>query len=124
MNGLEGWDLGIMEAVRDLHQPWLDPWLRPAFGAITTLGNPWPMTGVVVAFACLFAWLRRYRYAFIIVCVGSAAGGLHVAVKHFVNRTRPNVVWRDIDLPDQPSFPSGHAMGAMGIYLGGAGGPR
>src|SRR5438552_3535018 len=112
----QAWDLGLLYFFGSLHRSWLDPVVE----AFTMVGNPWPMTGVVLTLACLFAALRRYRYAVVIVCVGVAAGGLHVGIKHLVNRPRPDVNWRTIDLPDQPSFPSGHAMGAMAIYLGGA----
>ena len=113
---LQGYDQGLLYAFEKLHAPWLDPIVH----AITTLGNPWPMTGVVLTLACLFAWLRRYRFALVIVGIGCAAGGLHIGIKHLVDRPRPRVTWVQIPVPDQPSFPSGHAMGAMAIYLGAA----
>src|SRR4051794_41102710 len=103
----QAWDLGLLYFFGSLHRPWLDPLVE----AVTTLGNPWPMAGVVTTLALLFASLRRYRYAVVIVGIGLAAGGLHLGVKLLVNRARPDVAWRRIDLPDQPSFPSGHAMG-------------
>ena len=113
---LRAYDQGILYFFEGLHKPWLDPVAQ----AITTLGNPWPMTGVVVTMACLFAWLRQYRFALVIVCVGCAAGGLQLGVKYLVNRPRPRVTWALIDVPNQPSFPSGHATGTMAIYFGGA----
>ena len=113
---LEAYDKGLLYGFEKLHSPWLDSLVQ----AVTTLGNPWPMTGVVLTLACLFAALRRYRFALVIVCIGCAAGLLHLGVKILVDRPRPRVSWVQIPVPDQPSFPSGHAMGSMAIYLGAA----
>ena len=113
---MQGFDQAFLYYFESLQRPWLDP---VAHG-VTTLGNPYPMAGVIVTLACLFAWLRRYRFALVIACIGLAAGGLQFGVKHLVNRPRPDVIWRTIDLPSQSSFPSGHAMGSVAVYFGGA----
>jgi membrane-associated phospholipid phosphatase len=112
----QAYDKGILYFFGSLNRPWLDPLV----GALAMLGDLWPLACVVLALACLFAWLRRYRFAAAIVCVACFAAGLQLGVARFVDRPRPDVIWRKVALPRSSSFPSAHAMGAVAVYFGGA----
>lgn len=112
----QAYDKGILYFFGSLNRPWLDP----VAAAIAALGNPWTLAYVVLALACLFVRLRRYRFAIAIVCVACFAAGLRLGVARIVDRPRPEVVWRKVALPDSPGFPSARAMGAVAVYFGGA----
>jgi undecaprenyl-diphosphatase len=112
MEAVQAYDLGILYFFGSLHRPWLDPIVQ----ALTHLGDYAVVTGVVVAAVGAFLLLRRQRYAAIVVGVALLALAVEWTAKLIVQRDRPNVNWRLIPLPDEPSFPSGHALCAMAIY--------
>lgn len=116
MDRLQAADLGLLYSLERLHRPWLDDVVR----AVTTIGNSIPMALIVALLAGLFAARRQFRLALVMAGIGVAAGGLHIAAKYAIKRPRPDVAWRKIDLPRQSSFPSGHASGSMGVFLGAA----
>jgi undecaprenyl-diphosphatase len=115
MESAQAYDQGVLYFFGSLNRPWLDPVVR----AVALLGCPWTLAGVVVALAGLFAWLRRWRSAVVLVGIACGAAGLQLGVARFVDRTRPDVNWRTVDLPTSPGFPDGRALGAVAVYVGG-----
>src|SRR5947209_19864947 len=112
METLLGFDLGLLYFFGSLHRPWLDPLVR----TLTHLGDYPVMIGVVLAAAGAFLLLRQPRLAGIVVLVALLALGVEWTAKLIVQRPRPEVAWRLIRLPNEPSFPSGHSLCAMAIY--------
>src|SRR5262245_23763019 len=112
MDILEAYDLGTFYWVANLHRPWLTPVVK----ALTHLGDWQVLTVVTVGAALVFAAARRPRAAAAVAGAALASWALRTAVQNYVGRPRPDVVWRLIELPSQPSFPSGHALSSMAIY--------
>ena len=112
----QAYDKGILYFFGSLNRPRLDS----VVAAIAALGDRWTLVCVVLAIACLFVLLRRHRFAVAIIGVACCAAGLHFGVARFVDRPRPDVIWRKIALPALPGFPSAYAMGAVAVYFGGA----
>lgn len=92
-------------------------WLNSPVELLTRLGDPETLTVVVIVFSGLLALLGRFRLAGLLIVVSLTAGATEVIVRNFVNRPRPQVIWRQIPLPKSPGFPSWHALGSMAIYL-------
>jgi membrane-associated phospholipid phosphatase len=112
MEWLAAGDLGVLYWFGSLHRPWLDP----VMVALTKLGNVWPLTGFSVAVVLAFGLYRRYRYAVGFAAVALASLAVNYGTKYLVARPRPDVAWRMIALPDNDSFPSGHALCTLAIY--------
>jgi undecaprenyl-diphosphatase len=112
MEAIEAYDQGMLYYFGSLHRPWLDAAAR----TVTALGQQPILSLVVLAAAAGFLILRRRRAAGIVVLVAVVSAGLERSAKYLVGRDRPDVAWRLIPLPDQPSFPSGHALCSMAIY--------
>src|ERR1700722_17474097 len=112
MEALEAHDLGTLYFFGSLHRPWLDPIVV----CFTHLGDSPALVVVVLAAVGLFLLLRRPRLAGIIVLVSLLSWGVEWAAKHLVYRPRPDVVWRLVSMPSEPSFPSGHSLCSMAIY--------
>jgi undecaprenyl-diphosphatase len=115
MNFLEGWDLGASYSMELLHRSWLTPVMR----FITWLGNDLTLAVVAALAALFFALIGRWRTSGCVAAMALAAFALETNVKKWVNRSRPDLRWVDAqDRKTTPSFPSGHATGAMAIYGG------
>jgi undecaprenyl-diphosphatase len=64
----------------------------------------------------VWAWRRGDRRAFYtLVGTTAVAQILNIVLKEVFPRARP-VLWPGVDLPDSPSFPSGHSMAAAAMY--------
>lgn len=112
MESLAGIDQGMLYWFGPLHRPWLD---QVAL-ALTRLGNTVELICVSVAVVLGFVLYRCYRFALGFALLGVAAAAINFGIKALVGRPRPDVVWRLIPLPDNDSFPSGHALCSMAIY--------
>jgi undecaprenyl-diphosphatase len=112
MDRLEAFDLGMLYWIGSWHRPWLNTVAM----TVTHLGDPLTLCGVTVVGAVLFLRLGRRRLAGALVLVALLSWGLEWSAKLAVARARPDVVWRLIRLPEEPSFPSGHALCSMAIY--------
>jgi undecaprenyl-diphosphatase len=112
MTSFDGVDLGLLYFFGSLHRPWLDPivqfWTR--LGDVVVLT---PLTTIVVL---LFLRLGLRREAAVLALVGLSCVAIERSGKWLVERPRPDVVWRLIDLPSSSSFPSGHALASLAIY--------
>ena len=113
MQSLTALDTSLLDFFGSLQRPWLDPVVR----GLTHLGDFWLLGSLALVFTIGLA-VRGYRWSalgFALLCLFSL--GLERTVKHLVQRPRPDVAWRLIDLPREPSFPSGHSLCSMAIYL-------
>jgi undecaprenyl-diphosphatase len=112
METLEAYDSGLLYWFESLHRPWLTPVVK----ALTHLGD-FALLGplaLVMTFGFVLARRPRLAAGFALICL--SALGLEYGVKYLVRRPRPDVAWRLIPLPKEPSFPSGHSLCAMTIY--------
>lgn len=112
METLTAYDLGALYWFGSLHRPWLNDLVRALtrLGDFTLLGS----LSLALILALVFARKGRLAFGFSLLCV--LAYLLHWIAKQIVQRPRPDVAWRLIDLPNEPSFPSGHAFCSMAIY--------
>jgi undecaprenyl-diphosphatase len=112
MDGILALDYGVMYFAGSRQRPWL----TPVMVALSWLGNGRTLALVVVAACALLLLLRRRPEARGLAAAGLFCWLLDLGLKALVGRERPDVVWRAIDLPDTASFPSGHALGSLGVY--------
>jgi undecaprenyl-diphosphatase len=112
MEFLHSLDLGTLFWFGSVHQPWLDVVMENA----TNLGSTRVLYAVALIAAVGFAIARRFRPALLLAVIGPASYYFSETVKSYVARPRPDVVWRKVDLPSSPSFPSGHALCSMAVY--------
>lgn len=111
MDWLTAHDRGILYWFGSLHHPWLDKYARD----LSTLGNTAVLATVSVALTLGFLLLRKPRYAVGFAALSVLSVGVNYGVKVLVNRPRPDVAWRLIDVPSNASFPSGHSLCTMAI---------
>jgi undecaprenyl-diphosphatase len=112
LDTLQAIDQGLLYRFGSLHHPWLNETLR----ALTRLGDPEVLWVAALLLVVAFALAGQRRAT---LCLGAAALlclGLIEGTKWFVNRPRPDVAWRLIELPSSASFPSGHALGTVAVY--------
>lgn len=95
---------------------WRSPWLNEMVLGLTHLGDLAVLLGVVLAGAALLLTVRRPRLAVVLLLVALLGWGIEWGVKLTVARPRPTVADALKEPPDQPSFPSGHALGTMAVY--------
>jgi membrane-associated phospholipid phosphatase len=119
-----GW---LADAVRDgetiapdpLATQWLHGLATPALDAVmnglTFLGStPFAAAVLIVAGACLLGRRRWRDLQVLIVTIGGSVTANEV-LKVIVHRARPQLSWAPLQ-PDF-SFPSGHAMNALALYV-------
>jgi membrane-associated phospholipid phosphatase len=123
---LEHWyDLGPTPIDAPLLQ-WLESQERKRFTdtmlQITALGSVTVLTLIVLLVTTALLLGKHRRTALSVVVAAAGASVILTAVKHLVDRPRPfaaHVVDRKLDqfVGDTRSFPSGHSMGSMAVYL-------
>src|SRR5258705_423922 len=92
--------------------PWLGRTLPPAphpGGFVFLAGGG--LSGVTILLA-----LRRPRLALALLLAALLGWGLEWGGKLAVGRPRPHLQGALAEPPDQPSFPSGHALGSTAVY--------
>jgi undecaprenyl-diphosphatase len=109
---LQAIDQGLLYRFESLHHTWLNVTLR----ALTRLGNPGVLWVAALLLVAAFALAGQRRAALCLAAAGFLCLGLIEGAKWFVNRPRPDVAWRLIELPSSASFPSGHALGTMAVF--------
>ena len=96
---------------------WLDQLLRNS----TYLGDSRLMLFLIPMLGIYLQRLKGWGTALIFVLGASSACFTCEAVKHLVNRSRPEVSQMRLDgikVPTSPSFPSGHTFSASALYPG------
>jgi membrane-associated phospholipid phosphatase len=108
---LDALDHAIALAVHRADSPAADVVMKAA----TVVGSSAVLIPCGVVIAALAIW-RGHRRAAIILAIDAAVVLLsNVALKLMFARARPTL-WEKITLPDTYSFPSGHAMAAVGVW--------
>lgn len=112
-------DRGVLTALRvpgHPHDPIGPHWLVTMAMDITALGSLSVLGLIVLLVAGLFASLKRFRQAAVLLI--AAGGGLALSgwLKDWFDRPRPAEVYRVVEAVN-PSFPSGHAMLSAVAYL-------
>ncbi len=117
----------IAEGVRGQEVFALDTWATPflhgiaspgmdaLMNALTDIGSSLVIAPILVLVLAWLLWRRRYGAA---LFLGLAIGGslvLQATMKLFFARPRPQLPWAPV-LPDY-SFPSGHTMNAIIVYV-------
>ena len=83
--------------------------------ALTTTGGSWGMTAVSVLTVLVLLSMRRWRAALFMASAALGTLLLTVGLKLIFHRARPLDVTYLIETPSSFSFPSGHALGSMGV---------
>lgn len=108
---LEGgltWEVPLMMAIHDMATVTLDQvaeWLTP-------FGSPKRLAPLVVTIAFAFFLQKRWRSLVYLLMTLLGCGAINLAAKGFWHRVRPHL-WDGYLLPQDFSFPSGHAMTSM-----------
>jgi undecaprenyl-diphosphatase len=112
MESVQAADEDILFWFEDHHRPWLTRVMK----AMTFVGDPTMMVVLTILVAFGFLWWKRPRAACIVLATALLALLLSEVIKRTVRRPRPDVAWRLIQRPNQPSFPSGHSLNSMADY--------
>ncbi len=109
-----GGDAWLMQAIRSA----LGPAAEGMMLQISALGSK-TVLSLVVVLTVLALWLARESIlAAKVLIVGIGAGSLTWLVKHWIERPRPQILpWMDEWVGQSYSFPSGHALSSMAIYV-------
>jgi undecaprenyl-diphosphatase len=91
-------------------------WLRTALMDLTSLGSLAVLALVVLLIAGLFASLRRWRDAAVLIVAAAGGTAISQILKAIFDRPRPEESLRLVEAVNA-SFPSGHAMMSAVIYL-------
>lgn len=112
---LHDFDLQVAESFR-VHAD-ANPVLLDFFRVLTHAGDGRTLTLLALAGVAVSLALRRYRLALTWLIVTGGASLLSDGLKEAINRPRPPLVLRDSSVDvHNPSFPSGHSLGAMVCY--------
>jgi len=98
------------------HVPVGPPWLVQVAIDATALGGTTILAIVLITVVGYLALERRYEAIALLVIASAGGGLLSTVMKHWFGRERPRIVPHLISV-DSPSFPSGHSMLAVVIYL-------
>lgn len=104
-------DEPVARSIRGLDAPLADA----VMAAITHAGGRPFLTVVVVVTAVIAARRRYWRGAWVVIGNALVIGALSMILKELYARERPAFA-PVIPLPESYSFPSGHAIGALGVY--------
>jgi undecaprenyl-diphosphatase len=116
LRGFDEWALRLARRPDDPARLIGPAWLTESVTEVTALGSPTVLTMVLLSATGYLVLQHRYD-AVVLVAIASAGGGaLTVALKGLFGRGRPDVVPRLIHV-NGLSFPSGHSMEALIIYL-------
>ncbi|ATQ41797.1 phosphatase PAP2 family protein [Caulobacter mirabilis] len=100
----------------DPERPIGPSWLLTAATDVTALGSVTVLAMVVLFVAGLFAAVRRWREAAVMVLAAGGGVALSQGLKALFGRDRPDEALRLVEAVNA-SFPSGHAMLSAVVYL-------
>ena len=109
---LLGADIGILRLVARLRRPWLNGIAMD----LTALGSPVVVSLFTVALGALLLVKADRRGAGVLVVSSFASALLTIATKTFLERPRPEVVPRLVEVTGL-SYPSGHSLASAAVYL-------
>jgi undecaprenyl-diphosphatase len=91
-------------------------WMIEGARWISWLGDPAQRSVIMIGFAAWLVWDRRFGAAVAILVVPTLGAATSSILKEAFARLRPDVV-RHLDSVQNLSYPSGHAAGAMALFL-------
>lgn len=113
---VDEWTLRALRLPEDLGRAVGPPWLTDIMIGLTALGEA-PVLTFYVLIAAVWFFYRGDRQAMrMILVVGIGGLLLMLALKFSIGRPRPDIV-PHLSLISHGSFPSGHAMMTMAIFL-------
>ncbi len=113
MESLKSIDLGAHFFFQSLRRPWLDPLMA----GLTRAGDREVLLIVAALAALAFVVVRRPWTALAVALSAVLGFGISESAKRLVDRERPpDAVSPAVPKPSSPSYPSGHALGAMAVY--------
>src|SRR4051812_32972309 len=111
MQQLIAYDLGLLYFAGSQHHPSVTPLML----VLHQWGGFLGMTALTLVGILAFRLPGRNAEALALLAAGLLALLFDISGKYLVNRQRPAVAWRLVELPMQPSFPSGHALGSLAV---------
>ena len=105
-----GWDMPLLHAIHSHAAPALDG-LMVGISTVGGVRGQVPLCAIVVLLLLL---RRRRRQALFVVLAYGGAAALDALAKAIFHRARPHV-WPSLTPETDYGFPSGHAMGSIGL---------
>lgn len=110
---LEGgltWEVPLMMSIHGAATETLDHIVK----VVTKLGSAHRVTPIVLAIAFGLFLQKRWRSLIYLLMTLVGCGFINVAAKSWLHRVRPHL-WDGYSIPQDFSFPSGHAMTSMSL---------
>jgi undecaprenyl-diphosphatase len=92
------------------------PWIDAVLKAATSLGYPKVLAVVSALMVLAFLLAGERRAALCLAGAGLLGLALLHAGRWYVDRPRPDLAWRRVEMPHSSSFPSGHSVGSVAVY--------
>jgi len=112
MEFLQAADEGSLYWFENHHLPWVTTIMK----GMTYVGEPNVMVTLTLATAIGCFLGKMPRTAGIVLVMALLAYLLGDTVKRLLEKPRPDVAWHLIPLPQDKSFPSGHALNSMADF--------
>ncbi len=112
----DDWAIRALREPNDLATPIGPPWLHEVGRDMTALGGVAVMTLVTLFVAGYLGMVRKYHAMWLILIASFGGLMLSGALKHLVDRPRPQLV-PHLSQVYTSSFPSGHSMMSAVVYL-------
>lgn len=116
MRAFDEWALQLPRRADDPARLIGPPWLAESVTDVTALGGPTVLTIVLLSSLGYLVLRRRYDEVALVIVASVGGAALSVGLKELFGRGRPDVVPRLVHV-NGLSFPSGHSMVALVIYL-------
>ena len=116
LRSFDEWALQLVRRADDPARLIGPAWLTESVTEITALGSPTVLTMVLLSATGYLVLQHRYDAVALVIISSAGGGALTAGLKELFGRGRPDVVPRLVQVNDL-SFPSGHSMEALVIYL-------
>jgi len=113
------WDQLILQSLSESGEKWDPigpPWFEEFWRDMTALGSVGITVFVTTAVTVYFVLLRKKSLIYLVLGAYAGAGILALVLKALFERPRPETL-TELARVTSASFPSGHAMVAMVVYL-------
>lgn len=93
-----------------------NPTLDAVMGGLTDAGSTVVVIPLLVVALALLAWRRHWREVLFLAVAMAGSVTLNESLKLIFRRPRPQLAWAQVQA--EYSFPSGHAMNSLVLYVG------
>ena len=111
MESVQAADEGTLFWFENHHAPWLTAIMK----GVTFIGDRDRLLVLLLVTVIGYLLWKKPRTAAVVLMTALLASLLSINVKRLVDKPRPDVAWRLIPLPEDTSFPSGHALNSMAV---------